>query len=63
MKRAFVYCMIACSLHDSRGCGELNADRRGVHWRRDVELVILNYAALYASAHCHVHVMFTVCCM
>ncbi len=27
------------------------------------KLVILNYAALYAFDHCHIHVIFTVCCM
>ncbi len=45
--------MIACSLHDFR-C-ELNA--------LNITFVMSNYAARFAFAHCHIHVIFTVCCM
>ncbi len=63
MKCGFVSCMIACSLRDGRSvrieCGQFSftGDVRSTNFK----VMVLNYAALHAFAHCHIHVIFTAC--
>ncbi len=57
----WILCSTVRTISDERTGGEFSftGDARSTNFK----LVISNYAMLYAFAHCHIHVIFTVCCM